>query len=258
MKYKKELSGVKRREWIINELREHGEVIVKILSEQFGVSEMTIRRDLHLLEEQGYATIHYGGASLLDRQNIGCQSFSLRKGKELENKRKIARKAASFIKEGDVLFMDTSTTVLEILTYMPAFRVKIITNSVPVMETVYRDENIDLYMAPGLYRSVGGPIDYATAEYLSRFHYNKAFFGSNSYDPVFGVSEAEEIEAAVKKCVLENSDENYLLIDHSKMGKRSFVKYADTVDYTGILSDEELDIDWRTKIIQNGGSLILC
>ena len=53
--------------------------------------------------------------------------------------------------------MDTSTTVLEILTYMPAFRVKIITNSMPVMESVYRDENIDLYMAPGLYRSVGGP-----------------------------------------------------------------------------------------------------
>lgn len=71
--------------------------------------------------------------------------------------------------------MDTSTTVLEILTYMPAFRVKIITNSVPVMETVYRDENIDLYMAPGLYRSVGGPLDYTTAEYLSRFHYSKAF-----------------------------------------------------------------------------------
>ena len=42
------------------------------------------------------------------------------------------------------------------------------------------------------------------------------------------------------------------------MGERSFVKYADTVDYTDILSDEELDIDWRTKIIQNGGSLILC
>ena len=138
-----------------------------------------------MLEEQGYATIHYGGAALLDRQNIGCQSFSLRKGKESENKRKIARKAASFIKEGDILFMDTSTTVLEILTYMPAFRVKIITNSVPVMETVYRDENIDLYMAPGLYRSRWGySPDYATAEYLSRFHYNKAFFGSISYDPV--------------------------------------------------------------------------
>lgn len=202
MEYKKELSGVKRRERIINELREHGEVTVKILSEQFGVSEMTIRRDLHLLEEQGYATIHYGGAALLDRQNIGCQSFSLRKGKESENKRKIARRAASFIKEGDVLFMDTSTTVLEILTYMPAFRVKIITNSVPVMETVYRDENIDLYMAPGLYRSVGGPLDYTTAEYLSRFHYSKAFFGSNSYDPIFGASAAEEIEAAVKNVYL--------------------------------------------------------
>ena len=246
MECRKELSGVKRREQIIDNLREHGEVTVKILSNQFGVSEMTIRRDLHLLEEQGYATIHYGGAALLDRQNIGCQSFSLRKGKESENKRRIAKKAASFIREGDVLFMDTSTKVLEILTYMP------------VMESVYRDENIDLYMAPGLYRSVGGPLDYATAEYLSRFHYNKAFFGSTSYEPDFGTSAAEEIEAAVKKCVIENSDENNLLIDHSKMGKRNFVKWGDTDNYTAILSDEELDIDWRTKIARNGGKLILC
>ena len=212
MECRKELSGVKRREQIIDNLREHGEVTVKILSNQFGVSEMTIRRDLHLLEEQGYATIHYGGAALLDRQNIGCQSFSLRKGKESENKRRIAKKAASFIREGDVLFMDTSTTVLEILTYMPAFRVKI----------------------------------------------NKAFFGSTSYEPDFGTSAAEEIEAAVKKCVIENSDENYLLIDHSKMGKRNFVKWGDTDNYTAILSDEELDIDWRTKIARNGGKLILC
>ncbi len=258
MEYKKELSGVKRREQIINDLREHGEVTVKILSEQFGVSEMTIRRDLHLLEEQGYATIHYGGAALLDRHHMNYQSFSLRKGKESENKRRIARKAASCIKEGDVLFMDTSTTVLEILTYMPAFRVKIITNSMPIMETVYRDENIDLYMAPGLYRSIGGPLDYTTAEYLSRFHYNKAFFGTTSFDPNFGTSAAEETESAVKRCVMANADENYLLVDHSKMGKRNFVKWGDTNDFTGILSDEELDIDWRTKIVRNGGKLVLC
>ena len=51
MECRKELSGVKRREQIIDNLREHGEVTVKILSNQFGVSEMTIRRDLHLLEE---------------------------------------------------------------------------------------------------------------------------------------------------------------------------------------------------------------
>ena len=49
MECRKELSGVKRREQIIDNLREHGEVTVKILSNQFGVSEMTIRRDLHLL-----------------------------------------------------------------------------------------------------------------------------------------------------------------------------------------------------------------
>ena len=47
-------------------------------------------------------------------------------------------------------------------------------------------------------------------------------------------------------------------LDHSKMGKRNFVKWGDTGDYTAILSDKELDIDWRTKIARNGGKLILC
>lgn len=92
MECRKELSGVKRREQIIDNLREHGEVTVKILSNQFGVSEMTIRRDLHLLEEQGYATIHYGGAALLDRQNIGCQSFSLRRGKNRRIKEELQKR----------------------------------------------------------------------------------------------------------------------------------------------------------------------
>lgn len=259
MEYKKELSGVKRREQIIDDLREHGEVAVKILAEKFGVSEMTIRRDLHFLEEQGYITLHYGGARLIDRQHIGCSSFSLRKERQSESKRKIAKKAASYIKEGDVIFMDTSTTILEILTYMPQFHVTIVTNSMPVMENVYMNNNIELHMAPGMYRDAyGGPLDYATAEYLSRFHYHKAFFGASSFDPDFGASAGEEIESAVKKCVIANADENYLLIDHSKIGKRSLIKYSDTSDYTGILSDEELDIDWRTKIARNGGKLILC
>ena len=47
-------------------------------------------------------------------------------------------------------------------------------------------------------------------------------------------------------------------LDHSKMGKRNFVKWGDTGDYTAILSDKELDIDWRTKIARNGGKVILC
>ena len=47
-------------------------------------------------------------------------------------------------------------------------------------------------------------------------------------------------------------------LDHSKMGKRNFVKWGDTDNYTAILSDEELDIGWRTKIARNGGKLILC
>lgn len=259
MEQKKELSGLRRREQIMEELREKGEVVVKELSERFGVSEMTIRRDLHFLEEQGSVILHYGGAALREKHDIACGSFSSRKQKAMDIKRRIARKAVSYIKEGDVLFMDTSTTVLEMFRYLPDFPVTILTNSMPVIETVYPNPNIRLYMAPGVYQEMyGGPLDYATAEYLSRFHYDKAFFGASSFDPSFGASAVEEIESAVKKCVLANADASYLLIDQSKMGKRNLIKYSDTSDYAGILTNEEIDEDMRAKIARCGGHLVLC
>lgn len=59
-----ELTAARRRERILQLLQEKEEVSVKALSKDFGVSEMTIRRDLHQLEAQGLAAVHYGGASL--------------------------------------------------------------------------------------------------------------------------------------------------------------------------------------------------
>ena len=106
-KQEKELSSIKRREQILDILNKDGQATVKALSERFGVSDMTIRRDFHVMEEQGFLNIHYGGASLKKLYPMG-QSFSIRQEKLYRNKLDIARKAASYIKEGEVLFLDTS------------------------------------------------------------------------------------------------------------------------------------------------------
>lgn len=111
-KQEKELSSIKRREQILN--------------------------------------IHYGGASLKKMYPMGL-SFSLRQEKLYQNKLDIARKVASYIKEGEVLFLDTSTTLFLMLRFLPDMNLTVVTNSFPVMEELYKNPKIQLHMASGIY-----------------------------------------------------------------------------------------------------------
>lgn len=252
-KQEKELSSIKRREQILAILNKDGEASVKALSERFGVSDMTIRRDFHVMEEQGFLNIHYGGASLKKAYSTG-QSFSIRQEKLYRNKLDIARKAVTYIKEGEVLFLDTSTTVLLMLRFLPDLNLTVVTNSFPVMEELFKNPKIQLHMAPGIYQEeYAGPLDYSTAEYVSRFHYDKAFFGACAVDASFGASATREIEAAVKQCVYTNADKSYLLADHTKFGRKNLIKYNDVSDYQLIFTDNELDLEQKNKVIRQGG-----
>ena len=78
-------------------------------------------------------------------------SFSLRQEKLYQNNLDIARKVASYIKEGEVLFLDTSTTLLLMLRFLPDMNLTVVTNSFPVMEELYKNPKIQLHMASGIY-----------------------------------------------------------------------------------------------------------
>ena len=78
-------------------------------------------------------------------------SFSLRQEKLYQNKLDIARKIASYIKEGEVLFLDTSTTLLLMLRFLPDMNLTVVTNLFPVMEELYKNPKIQLHMASGIY-----------------------------------------------------------------------------------------------------------
>lgn len=253
-----ELTAVRRREKITELLHEQEEVFVRDLAEKFAVSEMTIRRDLHLLEEQGIAQIHYGGATLQNRHQK-VQDFAFRQDKLYQSKLCIARRAAAEIKEGDVLFLDASTTIALMLRFVADLNLTIITTSFAVMEAAYQNRKIKLYMAPGMYQELyGGPMDHATAEYVSRYHYDKAFFGASAVDAKFGASAAWEIEGVVKRCVSENTDHEFLLADHSKFGKKNLMKYGEISQYEATFTDDGLDEMQIRDVKKNGGKLMIC
>lgn len=157
------------------------------------------------------------------------------------------------------MFGVSDTTLLLMLRFLPDLNLTVVTNSFPVMEELYGNPKIHLHMAPGIYQEeYAGPLDYSTAEYVSRFHYDKAFFGASAVDASFGASATREIEAAVKRCVYANADKNYLLADHTKFGKKNLIKYNDISDYQLIFTDDELDPEQKNKMLQHGGKICVC
>lgn len=251
------LPGIRRRQMIREELRKRKDVQVVSLAKMYGVSEMTIRRDLHTLEEQGICVLHYGGASL--REGGEIPEFDQRIGLFTEEKRRIAQRAARLIQEGQTVFLDMSTTVQLILLYLPEVKFTVITNSLQIVREIIRHPGITLKIAPGIWREqYGGTLDYTTVEYVSRFHYDAAFYGTIALDAQFGASAVDELEAAAKQAVCRNADHNYLLTDRRKVGIVSNIRFGEVSDYDLILTDRDLDPRKQQQLIQAGARLELC
>ncbi|HHY79808.1 MAG TPA: DeoR/GlpR transcriptional regulator, partial [Thermoanaerobacter sp.] len=120
--------GEERRLKIAEIISKDKSISVSELSKLFNVSESTIRRDLHVLEEKGFIQRTHGGAIL----NAGTHyepAFFEKEDVELEAKRKIGKIAASMIEEGDSIILDAGTTTLEIARNLKNMKLTVVTNS---------------------------------------------------------------------------------------------------------------------------------
>ncbi|MDA0162123.1 DeoR/GlpR family DNA-binding transcription regulator [Solirubrobacter ginsenosidimutans] len=213
-----------RRSAIAARLRETGAITVTEVEAEFGISPMTARRDLMELERQGLARRTHGGAVL---PSISAQedSFAARVEVATEAKAKLADAAVAMLSPGETVLLDSSSTA-----YFVARRivelglgVTVITNSLPVMEAVAAREtpNVKLVGIGGtlrpLTRSFVGP--YAIHTVLG--HYADRLFLSVKGVTRDGVlTDADELEAEVKRAMIAQAGESVLLLDDSKLGTR--------------------------------------
>lgn len=252
------IKGLKRRQEILRRLEEQGEIFTQALAKEFGVSAMTIRRDLHFFAGQGIVEMHYGGAHMNRPQQL-LPSFSARNEQLLHYKLEIGRKAASFLREGDVIFLDSSTTVVQMIRYFPDIHATIITNSIKAVQQFCTNRKVNLIIAPGAYQEqIGGCMDYSTVEFLKKYHADKAFIGAEAANPDFGLSSPQELDGALKRTFWEQADASFLMADHTKFSKKSLVKYNELKDFTHILTNRCLEDELKTKILRQNRGLTLC
>jgi DeoR family fructose operon transcriptional repressor len=252
------LTGIARRQNMIEYLEINHEASVKELAELYDVSVMTIRRDFHYLEDIGIIDLHYGGARIR-KERILLPSFNKRDHQENPLKRSIGKAAAGYIKDGDSIFMDVSTTVFYILRYLQDVHLTVITNSIHVMECLYQNPKIRLLIAPGIYNpDTAGTCDLSTIDYIRKFHVDKAFIGAMACSPKFGVCSSNEIEGALKNQMQKNADESFLLVDHTKFRTSGPVIHNALSDYDYILTDSQLDSEMEKTVRKINRNIRIC
>lgn len=242
MKVCKELVD-KRREELIKIVQENTHITVEELVKRFNVSAVTIRRDLQYWEDCCAIERSYGGASIL-------QEFFTEH--DTHDKKRytlaIAKKAASFVKDNDVIFINSSSTALSIINYITAKHVTIITNNAKAIN-INNNDNFTILFTGG---EVGYPKNSMTGDIalqtLSTIYANKSFIGCSGLSEN-GVSTGFIKETLINKMMIDHSKEGkYILCDYTKIGLDYNFNSCSLNDMDVIITNTNVDQDKLDKI----------
>jgi DeoR family fructose operon transcriptional repressor len=229
----------KRKQIILDKLNTLGEVDIKEIAAMLEISEITIRRDLNRLASDGLLYRTHGGAMKVNPLEIP-HDFVNKAAKNIEAKDKICRAAAALINNGDIIFMDCGSTVFRLCQFIKNKKIKVITNSIPV---VYELQNslVSLNIIGGEFDQERQAVHGKMAnEHIVRYKANKAFLGVDGIS-ISGLFANSELEADITLAFAKHSEKTFLLCDNSKIGKESYLKFADIKTINTIITDSRSD-----------------
>lgn len=224
-----------REDAILSRLADDGALSVVSLSQELGVSEVTIRTDLRSLEEQGLLVRTRGGAKPTTGQHI-----LQRQRVNVPQKERIAAKAASLVSDDDSLLMEAGTTTSLIVKHLAGRRgVQIVTNSTLVFTNARINPALNIILTGGVFRrdteSLVGPQAERT---IASFNTRIAFLGTDGFSADRGLTtrlvEGGEVAAAMR----QRAEETWLVADSSKYGQAGFVTFLPLTAITGIITDD--------------------
>lgn len=241
-----------RHMMILKLLEEKRSITVTELTELLGISESTARRDITLLDKAGRLVKVFGGAVLSDNIYLSAEPTVAQKAEvNREEKKRIARHAASLIKPQDFVYLDAGTTTGYMLDFIRETNATYVTNAVAHAQRLAA-EGMHVILAGGtLKSSTEAVVGTAAVLMLKDYHFTKGFFGANGVSKTAGLTTPDANEALVKKTALEQCKKAYILCDHSKFYMVSSVTFAPLAAAT-ILTDEKME-DFK-----DSAEIILC
>jgi len=248
---------IERRKQILDMLTKQQSVRVRDLCIIFKVSEVTIRRDLESMEQDGLLERCHGGA-VIGRHMITEPLFIQKQTSYLTAKQKIGALAATLIQEGETVFIGSGTTTLQIFQNLSCQELQIITTNIGAV-TEARSQSMGTTLTGGNYRekshSLLGPAALLTLQY---YHANKCFIGTDGISPKHGLTTPLVEEATVLRMMLERTHgTKILLTDHSKFGVVASAKICTISEIDVIITDELLAPSYKQELESMGVQVLI-
>lgn len=239
--------GLERKRYILNRLYEKGSVSLSDIASELNTSIATVRRDFDKLVNEKIVERVHGGAVLIQSNttslNIGInpqsQLIAEKEKHSYIEKVEIAKKAASYISDGDNVYLDDGTTVAQMIDFLVDKKITIVTPNLLVVEKAKAYQNsLDIIVVGGKYsyshESTYGSL---SEQQIQQFSYNIAFFGCSGIDFEKGNVYYDESDvSALKLPAFINADKKILLADSTKLNKKNLWSFLETSKFNHIIS----------------------
>lgn len=230
-----------RRELLVKRLRQEGVLSVQQITQIFGVSHMTVRRDIAELERQGLVFSVPGGARIANRVHSE-PSFQDKSHSEQPEKRAMAEEAGRLVRDGMTVYLDAGTTMLAMVPFLVGHEhLTVVTNDFGVVEQLFPARHLEVIhvggrVEPDNHSSVGR-LAAATVRQLS---FDIAFISTSSWDLLRGVTTPSEHKVEVKQAALAAAGHSVLVAGSSKYGSFGMYRVAALSAFDTVVTDDAL------------------
>ena len=242
-----------RRRRIRELLRAEGRVRVEALAARFGISMVTIRADLSILESAGALTRTHGGALSLPEAD---QSLDVKQLQHRAEKQRIAAAAAGLIRDGETIILDSGTTTAEIARHIRTLdlnSINVITNALNIAALLIDVPSVRLIVPGGILRresnSLSGPMAEST---LATLRANRLYLGADGVDPQIGVMTPHLAEAELNAKMIGISQQVVVVADSSKFARRNISLIARVEQLHMLITDRAAPQDAIEQLRQCG------
>lgn len=240
------LSSERQRQ-ILSYIQEHESVQIQDIIKYFYVSEATARRDLSALEKSGAIKRVFGGAVLVARSDKQIPLFVRERENESE-KNRIGAQAAALVQDGDILFIDGSSTAQFLLPYLQPYKdLVVITNGLKIAETL-GEMHIKVYCTGGLLIDNSSTLTGADAErFVDGFNADICFLSCKGLSEDGKLTDTSYMETQLRKHFLENARKRVVLMTANKLGKKYLHTLCESKDVDFIITDAPLPFPLPTR-----------
>ena len=243
-----------RRDEILKILGDREYVTVEEFSRLLSVSAVTIRTDLTSLEESGLLMRTHGGAMKSSMKGEARLISNTMIENEME-KKAIAEKAASLIKPGNTIIIDSGSTTIHLIEHLKGKNITVVTNNLLVLEKLKSEDDIKIIALGGsLRRESMGTVGPLAEMAIKALNVDIYFMGAAAYNRS-SITSSDISESSLKRDMMNAADKVVFLADSSKFGKRAFSNICSWHDVDTFISDK-MDGEFKKELEEMGVEVI--